>query len=571
MSISHILNVDRNLIIQLVRSRPHLALLDEEELKIIPQKQRNELAQSLEAFLTQGPLEISAFMNKHGVSRYSVDCLVRSCDGDVSEINGRLVSMAYEQELSTAIQERLGRSLRDAEPVKLSTHDFKGLPPVWLIEKHLHRLLEAPELVSQFFVSYGDNEIRCIPKQTIARKRDAVVSQLMSGEIPFLDLRAMVIDFNELYASLNDAILYFSTLLDVSLISDYAISKKWLSTTGDDALRSLARDGFVDCTTKLPVTVPPAVQDAIMESVIQYTMENYPSKASQIQQYVVDSSEYALNRDMLFDLAKAQAQSQWHTTKEMPDKDLKFQLSDIVAAIPPDQVALHAVAGDAALEPQLAEQFSDEVAILESQNESEFSALWIERVLTRVHIYNDGLDGIEDNKLQIQLTELLVTYLQKELLPDTLAKAQSQGLTSSKKTRKNIQKLEIALKADIKDLAGIQSAIQKFAKKQDIQVSDDTTFLRTKSTMVGDMVRRIQKPKTDGPLLFLTLVVVLFAKYHPGVVYATGKFAPKLLKQLKSKLSVEDYGRLETWKELAKAGTLGTSDKEAMRQMVEGN
>jgi hypothetical protein len=88
--------------------------------------------------------------------------------------------------------------------------------------------------------------------------------------------------------------------------------------------------------------------------------------------------------------------------------------------------------------------------------------------------------------------------------------------------------------------------------------------------MLGDMARRMQKQKkSDGPLLFLTLVVFLFAKHNAGVVYATGKFAPKLLKQLKTVLDAEQYAQLEVWKEAAKAGTLSAEDRDAMKQMIE--
>lgn len=92
----------------------------------------------------------------------------------------------------------------------------------------------------------------------------------------------------------------------------------------------------------------------------------------------------------------------------------------------------------------------------------------------------------------------------------------------------------------------------------------------SKATMLGDMARRMQKQrKSDGPLLFLTLVVFLFAKHNAGVVYATGKFAPKLLRHLKPKLNKEQYAQLEAWKEAARAGTLSAEDRDGMKKMVE--
>jgi hypothetical protein len=79
----------------------------------------------------------------------------------------------------------------------------------------------------------------------------------------------------------------------------------------------------------------------------------------------------------------------------------------------------------------------------------------------------------------------------------------------------------------------------------------------------------MQKPKTDAPLMFLSLVLVLFSRNHPGVIYATGKFAPKLLKQLKAQLSSEDYEEAERLKELAKTGKLAKDDRDRMVHMAE--
>lgn len=84
------------------------------------------------------------------------------------------------------------------------------------------------------------------------------------------------------------------------------------------------------------------------------------------------------------------------------------------------------------------------------------------------------------------------------------------------------------------------------------------------------MQRRMTKQQKsfDGPVLFLTLVVILHAKHYPGVVYATGKYAPKLLKMLKSKLAEDEYEMLEKWKEGAKKGALGKEEREDMRSMA---
>ena len=223
-----------------------------------------------------------------------------------------------------------------------------------------------------------------------------------------------------------------------------------------------------------------------------------------------------------------------------------------------------------ATERSLDQVFSNEILELEKQNEADFADFWVDRVVTRAAIYTEGLPAVEDQKLQGQLSELLAQYLQKELVPDTISKATSQGLLLSRKSRKNVQKLEVALSAGSMDVPALTVSLDKFNKKQAIEAPTGPALEASKATMLGDMARRMQKQKkSDGPLLFLTLVVFLFAKHNAGVVYATGKFAPKLLKQLKTVLDAEQYAQLEAWKEVAKAGTLSAEDRDAMKQMVE--
>jgi hypothetical protein len=76
--------------------------------------------------------------------------------------------------------------------------------------------------------------------------------------------------------------------------------------------------------------------------------------------------------------------------------------------------------------------------------------------------------------------------------------------------------------------------------------------------------------KPHDPLLFLTLVVVLHARYHEGVVYATGKYAPKIMKGLKEDVGEEVYAKLEGWKEDVRTGKLGVEGRSGMSEMMVG-
>jgi hypothetical protein len=567
--VSTTVDVGVDIILEFVQANPHLALLSNNELNIIPKEPSNLIRRDLQHALTSTVVDLPAFVQKYDVSRESVAALLSAEQSNVSENEQCLFSDVYEQTLSTAVGEQLKYSLKEAQPIELRSSGLTGQPPVWLIERVLRRLQEEPEMASQFYtVRYGD-AVRCIPKQSVTQKRDELIEQLQSGQPPFLDSRHFAAKFNQLYASQEEALSFLGTISDTSLMAHYVVSNKWLDAIVDDALRKLDEDGFVDCAVQVHDLMSANVRKEIVDSIARNVMEKRTSEPVRIAHFVVTSPKYTVGRDTLFDLARAQAKYQWHDTKEMINTEFEFSMSDFVAAIPRNQTLPQIIALEHAMEPLLSEQFSTQISKLELENETEFGEHWAERVATRMHAYNEGMEAIEDPKLQGQLAELLATYLQKDLIPDALAKAQSQGLVRSRKTRKNGQKLETALKAGNKDLSGVRSSLDKFAKKQDLQAVDDTPVVETKKAMVNDMIRRMHKPKTEGPLLFLTLVLVLFAKHYPGVIYATGKFAPKLLKQLKSKLSAADYEQAETWKELAKTGALTKNDKEAMRRMAD--
>lgn len=285
---------------------------------------------------------------------------------------------------------------------------------------------------------------------------------------------------------------------------------------------------------------------------------------------MLSEDSYSRHRGILLDLAKADASSQWHRIKEDPKGDTKYSLSNTFYQILEDNPVLQNLVKERTLERAIDDAFLARISELEKQNETEFADYWTDRVVARVAIYSEGLDTIEDQKLQDQLSDLLAQYIQTDLVPDAVSKATSQGLMLSRKTRKNVQRLESALKSGNTAVAALTASIDKFNKKQAIDTPQDSILESSKAAMLGDMARRMQKQKrSDGPLLFLTLVVFLFAKHNAGVVYATGKFAPKLLKQLKPVLDTEQYAQLEAWKEAARSSSLSAEDRDGMKRMVE--
>lgn len=324
--------------------------------------------------------------------------------------------------------------------------------------------------------------------------------------------------------------------------------------------------------------VPGEIEELVLDNVTQKvltTVSDDGKAALRIGNFLVTDKTYQSMQQAVLSIAELQAKLQWDSLRDTPDKDPKFQMADVLAVTAEkrdasgDTQVLHVVAQQKESEVAAAEQFSVTISDLESKNENDFSMFWAEKVSQRVYNYREGLKSIDETKLNEQLSDLLSSYLQKDLLPDAVSKSRSQGLQRSRRTRKNVNRFEATLKTSKSDVTSILSTLEKFGKKQGIAETEVEAAEAAKKVSIQDMVRRMQKPKTDAPSMFLSLVVILFAKHHRGVVYATGKFAPKLLKQLKTKLGDGGYEQVEKWKELAKAGTLSKEDRTAMVQMAE--
>jgi hypothetical protein len=333
---------------------------------------------------------------------------------------------------------------------------------------------------------------------------------------------------------------------------------------------------MLDVTEMIGSQLPSSLRDRVASDAEKFITAAFSqihgSHIIRVGNFLLTETRRNAALDELSGYAKVDATAQWEEVGRGSEKDVKFSLDRIIRTVPEVHRVLHILIEEKAVEKSLDEQFWTCISSFETPNEEEFAVYWTDRILGRFHTYNSGLNSVTDQKLHDQLAELLASYTQKDLLPDSITKAQAQGLVLSRKTRKNISKLESILgSSKSMDITALTTALEKFNKKQGIPPPPPSTLTATKQAMVDDMLRRLQKQKSsDGPVLFLTLIIVLFAKHYDGVVYATGKFAPKLLKQLKDTFEAGQYEQLERWKEAAKTSTLSAEDKAEMLKMAQG-
>lgn len=463
--------------------------------------------------------------------------------------------------------------------VQLSSSSLPGAPPKWYISKVLEQTLQKANNADQFHVSEDTDSIICVPTESVVRKREEEVARLQEGRIPYIDLHKFFDDFKEIFTSFTDVEQHFLKLPKIDLQGPTAISETWISTFGDECSDALEMLGYADLTSKIEECFPLACHEYLIEKLEERIMVTYQQRIAQTTtpdrpllyrtaDFLLTTVRYDSERELILHSARAHASETWQQLKQNPEKDLKFQLTQILAFIPEDQRILRAVAEENKVKKAVEEQYWSEIANLESVNEAEFSVFWVERVVSRLNNYAEGVKALDDAKLRDQLSELLLDYVTKELIPESISKASSKGLLCSRKTKKNVQKLEANLQGKA-DFSATSMAIEKFATKQGIPKLEDASLTKWKNAQMSDIIRKMNK-QSDGPTLFLTLVIALLAKHSPGVLYATGKFAPKLLKQLKHLLSAEDYEQLEKWKDLAKASSLTEEDKDRMKAMAGG-
>ncbi|KAJ8109210.1 hypothetical protein OPT61_g7629 [Boeremia exigua] len=503
--------------------------------EIISKWQRDAIDHDLETRVLHGLVWKDQFASRYDLSHSSLDRLIEMSKTPINEANGYLYSTSYDLSVSTAIEQILREYLQSLRALNLESTDVEGSPPTWFVHRTINDLLKNEEFAGKFHVHGLPSGVRCTPVQLIHETHDTVINDLKSGKLAYIDIRAFQIDNQAIYTSVDEA----RTGLE--------------STEGQPVIANF----------------PDSIYAVVLEKVEQ-TIRSLAPSAHRAGESLLSEDSYSRHRSILLDLAKADAASQWQRFKEDPRAEAKYSLSNTFYQILEDNPVLQNLVKERTLERAIDDAFSARISELEKQNEAEFADYWTDRVVTRIAIYSEGLDAVEDQKLQDQLSDLLAQYIQKDIVADTVTKATAQGLILSRKTRKNIQRLESALRSGSTGVAALTASLEKFNKKQAIDTPDAATLESSKATMLGDMARRMQKQKkSDGPLLFLTLVVFLFAKHNAGVVYATGKFAPKLLKQLKPVLDAEQYAQLEAWKEAARSSSLSAEDRDGMKRMVE--
>jgi hypothetical protein len=224
--------------------------------------------------------------------------------------------------------------------------------------------------------------------------------------------------------------------------------------------------------------------------------------------------------------------------------------------------------GNTELSTTISKAYASKFDELELSCDEQFNRQWISRVVDKVRLHAPAIHSMEDGNLKTQLEELLRTHITTDIIPQTSNRAKAKRLLRSHRLKlsSRLPKLRISLE-ETKDLASTVEEIEKFNSKIGVEKYDEKTLQEKSRTHLADMVEAMTKDE-DSPRLFLCLIIILSSSQYPGVLYATGKYAPRLMKALKHTMDSEQAQWLEQVKDAIKAGDVTEEMKEKMRKMA---
>jgi hypothetical protein len=211
--------------------------------------------------------------------------------------------------------------------------------------------------------------------------------------------------------------------------------------------------------------------------------------------------------------------------------------------------------------------FDERLAELKAEQQNQLQTTWTTRVYFPAQIHTAAVEGLEASPLKEQLRDLLQVHLVQDLIPSTLKRFRTKGLLREQSAVKQTEKLEAALASPKKDLP-ITKSIEKYHEKMGFVSPSPDDVEQARKQQLASMVKSMADD-TDAPRLFLTTVIVLLALTQgSGVVYGTGKFAPRLLKLLKPQTTANQYASLERLKDAVKAASVTDEDRVEMRRIA---
>ena len=132
--------------------------------------------------------------------------------------------------------------------IEIVPRDLPGTPPISYALSTLEKLLDSQSLAEKFHVHTESSSIHCAPKQLSEHKRDAMVDDLQSGALAYLNLQNFWKDFPELFATIEDVHGFFHNLSEIEMMGAFAVSTIRISSLEKQCVQMLQNDGYINLT-----------------------------------------------------------------------------------------------------------------------------------------------------------------------------------------------------------------------------------------------------------------------------------------------------------------------------------
>ncbi|KAF2839007.1 hypothetical protein M501DRAFT_1016106 [Patellaria atrata CBS 101060] len=558
---------------------------------------RLELLKFFQKAVSEALVPIRRFCMQKNISPASLQELVHeindsSMGNDILHVTERyggspnetyVYTTLYWETIKCRIVNELQNALESIEETTLTCKLLPGNPPLEFIKA----IITSIENFSERYrgrLNFRSNRVEFTPMDTLKKNAMQSIENIIDRQnmLSYATYDHWISNFPEIYG--NEDELRKSMMQNgdrIMFLENGVLETAWFENDVEEKIEALRRNKYVEfpdvrdehvywnikgsdceCLNELQVGRLKSIYDNESQLVrVSYELSNNKF-------YLVDRRWLEEVIDFAGELAKTIAQADWdrgqinkEEVKFIPETILFEQLRTKynIRAVNLVRCLLKSDVGAAA-----ASAYREHVNKLTKESEQEFASFWRDSVSLRVQLYTTGVTAIPDDKMQTQFRDLLENHISKELVTETLARAESKHLLQSSIVRKDVQKL----RASLDEHRPIIPALDKFASKRGVPAIAVEELGVRKKEITRERVAKMRNDK-DPPRLFLTLVVILWEIHNAGLIYTTGKFSPKLLKSLQPVIAPEMLEKLEVLKAAVKAGSVTDTQKQEMRTLAQ--
>ncbi|KAI9797247.1 MAG: hypothetical protein M1825_006031 [Sarcosagium campestre] len=553
-------------------------LLDDKT--IITRSDYLALITTLYQHLKIGPVSISEFSSRHGLSPGSLQQIIKHANVVVSEESNPsdgleihyldhdrnfIFTQAYEDllhgELKPILQQ--AQTKLDIDPRSL-----RGSPPKSLVTRACNELaIQAANGIKGTFHVFP-NSITFTPDSYQLERRRILLEELKIGSVKYLPYDA--INLMEVDDCSVREIVQIGCGDQALALNSGALSRVFFDRLKLDTADGIKNKGFA--VVSLDDTISQEADAKMVRRLVQDSLKTDLEFGLLHDTFVSVRLRVELLQSVESNAVKAALDS-WANAREPRLPAAVFRLEQF------DELGLSAAVTQALLDSKTRKKVEDlfkkHYQRLDDMAVTNFAQFWTDRVTSKIRLHEEGAKAMQDPKLREDLFSILSQHITSNLLPESVKKAEGKQLIQGtriieqvKELSSSIERIKVQTSAPEIQFRDISVALRTLEKNLKFGQLSDERLAERKAQSCKDLARSVKKDD-DGPKLFLTLLVLLLAKNGPGLVHATGKFAPRLLKQLSSVLEEGTLVTLRSWKDAAKAGNMAPEVKTEMRRIAE--